>query len=269
VTFAQSEVSAYQGNPVEAYTFIRENKVWRFTTGEDPVTISGQLFAPRPMQRSKIEQSSDMIRNSITLSTSSELEVVDAYRSGVPSGITTILIQGYHYGIADYVTRWQGRIVNVQFAERTAKISCEPILTTILRPVLRRFYQLSCPHVLYGADCTVSRATFRVDGTLTGQNGAQLTSAIFGAKPDGWFGGGYIDWLEGDESQRRFILSHTGSNIVVNIPFIDMPNNAGVQVYPGCDHTLVTCTNKFANNLNYGGQPYYPQKNPFSGVQIF
>lgn len=269
MTFEQSEESLYGGNPVELYTFVRETKVWRYTTGEDPVTVDGQTFIPQPMQRNAIEQSSDMIRNKLTISCTSELGVISSFRAGVPSGITTVLVQGFHYGIAEYVTKWQGRILSVEFQERTAKIGCEPILTTLLRPVLRRFYQLSCPHVLYGPDCRVSRALFRVDGTLTGQAGTLLTSAVFGAAPEGYFSGGYIDWLEGDESQRRFILSHTGSNIVVNIPFINMPNNAGINAYPGCDHTLATCNTKFDNDINYGGQPYYPQKNPFGGSQIF
>lgn len=269
MTYAQSEVSVYGGNPIEIYTFTRESQIWRYSTGEDIVTVSGQQFIPQPLQRDSIEQSADMIRNAINIQCSSELPVVDAFRLGVPSGVTLVTLQGYHYGVADYVTKWQGRILNVEFQERTAKINCEPLLTTLLRPVLRRFYQLNCPHVLYGSDCQASRAAFRSDGVLTGQSGTQLTSGVFSSKPDGWFAGGYIDWLEGVETQRRFILSHTGANIVVNIPFISMPNNANIQAYPGCDHTLVTCKNKFNNNINYGGQPYYPVKNPFGGSQIF
>lgn len=268
MTFAQSEVSAYGGNPIELYMFSREAQVWRYTSGEDSIIALGGTYMPRPIQRDAIEQSSDMIRNAVNISCTSELECIDSFRSGVPSGVTLLSIYAYHYGVADYISRWQGRVLNVEFQERTAKVACEPILTTMLRPVLRRFYQLACPHVLYGNDCAVSRAAFRVDGSLTGQSGTSLTSAIFSAKPDGWFAGGYIDWLEGVEAQRRFILSHTGGTIVVNIPFINMPNNANVQVYPGCDHTLLTCKNKFGNNLNYGGQPYYPSKNPFGGSQI-
>ncbi len=42
-----------------------------------------------------------------------------------------------------------------------------------------------------------------------------------------------------------------------------------VSVYPGCDHTLATCSAKFGNVARYGGFPYFPQKNPFGGDPIF
>lgn len=269
MTFAQSEVSAYGGNPIELYQFTRESKIWRYTTGEAQETAMGGTWDAYPISRGPIEQSGEIVRNNLDINTVAELPVLDSFRRGVPSGITLLTIFAYHYGVADYITRWSGRLMNVEFAEVTAKINAEPILTTMLRPVLRRFYQLGCPHALYSADCGAVRATFQVLGSLTGQSGTQLTSNAFSAYPNGWFAGGYIDWLEGTESQRRFILSHTGANIVVNVPFIDMPNNANIQAYPGCDHTFLTCKNKFSNNINYGGQPYYPVKNPFGSSQIF
>ena len=40
------------------------------------------------------------------------------------------------------------------------------------------------------------------------------------------------------------------------------------EAYPGCDHTLATCAAKFGNQLNYGGFPYIPVKNPFTGDAI-
>lgn len=269
MTFAQSEESAYGGTPIELYTFTRDPKVWRYSTGEDPIVVSGGEFIPYPIGRDAIEQSGDLVRNALNVTCSADLPVLESFREGVPSGITLMTIMAYHYGVAEYITRWSGRIVNVEFSEYEAKLNCEPIMTTMLRPVLRRFYQMGCPHVLYGPDCRADRSAFRVDAELTGQSGSQLTSNAFDTYPDTWFAGGYVDWLEGTEAQRRFILSHTGPNILVNIPFINMPNNANVQVYPGCDHTFATCRDKFANNLNYGGQPYYPVKNPFGGSQIF
>ncbi|ELF9250511.1 phage BR0599 family protein, partial [Salmonella enterica] len=42
-----------------------------------------------------------------------------------------------------------------------------------------------------------------------------------------------------------------------------------VKLYPGCDRTIATCDNKFANHLNYGGQPHMPGKSPYTIIKLF
>jgi hypothetical protein len=42
-----------------------------------------------------------------------------------------------------------------------------------------------------------------------------------------------------------------------------------VTLFPGCDHTLATCSGKFSNTANYGGFPFMPTKNPFGGDPIY
>jgi hypothetical protein len=39
-------------------------------------------------------------------------------------------------------------------------------------------------------------------------------------------------------------------------------------MYAGCDHLLATCRDRFSNVANFGGFPWIPQKNPFSGDAI-
>ncbi|EAP1220395.1 phage tail protein, partial [Salmonella enterica] len=36
-----------------------------------------------------------------------------------------------------------------------------------------------------------------------------------------------------------------------------------------CDRTIATCDNKFANHLNYGGQPHMPGKSPYTIIKLF
>ncbi len=42
-----------------------------------------------------------------------------------------------------------------------------------------------------------------------------------------------------------------------------------LKAYPGDDHTLATCATKFDNVANYGGFPYFPEKNPFGGSPVY
>lgn len=270
MTYADQENSIYGGKPVELYTFIREGLIWRYATGDDDQILAGFTYKAVPIDRGAIEQSADTVRNAISLKCAASLGVLDAFMVGVPSGVTTLEIVGFHYGINEYVNKWRGRILNVKFQQREADIKCEPIFTSLLRPVLRRFYQTTCPHVLYGAGCKAARGSFAVTGELAGSNGSNIQSALFAAKPDGWFTGGYIDYSPNDgEVQRRFVLAHVGDTVSTSIPFVAIPGNAIITAYPGCDHSLITCHNKFGNEDNYGGQPFYPAKNPFGGSQVF
>lgn len=269
MTYKQAEESVYGGKPIELYSFFRTGASWRYTSGEEDLEVDSFNYIAKPISRAAIEQTSETVKNALNIKCAASIPVIDEFRTGIPSSVTTMEIRRFHYGINEFVTIWRGRIVNVSFGDREAEIRCESIFTSLLRPVLRRFYQTNCPHVLYGPECRVSRAGFAVETSLAGVVGSTLTAAGFGLKPDGWFQGGYIDWAEGTELQRRFIMSHTADAVVITRPFVNMPADANVTAYPGCDHSFVTCGTKFTNDINYGGQPFYPKKNPFSGVQIF
>ena len=115
----------------------------------------------------------------------------------------------------------------------------------------------------------VVRAAKALPVALAGVAGTVLTAAPFGSYVKNYFAGGYVDWQNGPDVVRRFILSSEGTTITIGLPFAGMPADAEVTVYPGCDHTLSTCHNKFANAINYGGQPWATGVNPFDGTPIF
>ena len=269
MTYNLIEISEYDGEPVELYTFNRSSDVFRYTSADADHTFGGFVFSAVPLQRGKLRQDLESAKQSVTLESSKDLGVVQTYRTSPSSNVTTLRIQRYHEGDTEAVTIWLGRIVNVKFGERDCKIRCDPFFTSLKRSVLRMRYQTNCPHVLYSTVCGVLRAAFQVNAPLLGAGGVQLISSVFSAFSDGYFSGGYVEWENGGINERRFILSHSGTEIIIDLPFEGIPGNANVRVFPGCDHTLLTCSNKFGNEDNYGGQPFYPDKNPMDGTPIF
>jgi len=270
VTIDTIERSEYDGNPVEIYTLVRQTNIWRYTSADADQTVDGFLYESYPISRDKIAQSQEVARGPINLKMSKSLPFLFPYRSSPPSSVTTISIRRFHQGLAEYVTVWLGRITNVKFGERDAEVRCEPVFTSLKRPALRRRYQTTCPHVLYGAQCSVERAEFAVAATLIGSTGTVLTSPTFALTEDGWFAGGYVDWTTDDgDVERRFIVDHVGEDITINLPFQGLVGTDEVVAYPGCDHLIATCHDKFDNEDNYGGQPFYPDKNPMNGTPIF
>lgn len=269
MTFSQRESSEYDGQPIEIYKFQRDTRIWRYTSADEDKLVAGQTFSAIPINRGNIEQTLEMARSNLTIKISKDAPFCFQFRGSPPTSLITFTLQRYHEGLADYITTWIGRVVNVRFTEREAELRCEPVYTSLKRPVLRMRYQTTCPHVLYGDACRVNRVSFAVNATLGTNGGNVIYSTDFSAFADGYFTGGYIDWDNGFDVQRRFILSHTFDHIEINLPFAGIMGGDLMVAYPGCDHLLTTCNSKFSNVDNYGGQPFYPGKNPFLGSPIF
>lgn len=269
MTYTAQENSVYGGQPNELYQFVRGGQSWRYTSADEDKVVSGITYSSATLTRTKFEQNQEMSRNPITITMDKNAAFVQQYRGAPPSDVIQLTVFRYHEGDAEVVTVWMGRVANVKFRERVAEVRCEPVFTSMKRPVLRRRYQTTCPHVLYGAQCGVSSASFEVTTDLLSVSGNTLTASAFGTKPDGYFSGGYVDWEVNGNLERRFIVNHVGQNLTINLPFGGMPSNATVRAFPGCDHVLATCNDKFNNVDNYGGQPFYPTKNPMNGTPIF
>lgn len=271
MTYDAIETSAYEAEPQELFTFTRSAQILRYTSGDSDLNVAGNVYSAVTIQRTKVEQNQDPGRSPVTIRAARTLTFVQQYISSPPSGVVSLTIQRFHKTDTDeqVVVIWIGRVVNVKFESDQVTIRCEPILTALKRPALRRVYQTTCPHLLYGPICRATRGDFQLDATLTSASGVTLQSGSFALEADGYYTGGYIEWINEGATNRRFILDHVGITITINLPFSGIPSNADVVVFPGCDHSLSTCVNKFSNEENYGGFPYIPQKNPFNGTSIF
>jgi len=269
MTYAQYETSLYSAQPNELYEFKRGPAVWRYTSSDHDVQYGQELYTALPIKRSALEQTQEMSRNPINIELDKNAAFVQQYRGAPPTDVVSLNVYRIHEGDTQRATIWIGRVNNVKFTERTAEVRCEPIFTSMKRPVLRRFYQSTCPHVLYGTQCKVLSANVRVIAHLVAVTGTQLTAPEFDAQPDGYFSGGFVEWEHDGLQDKRFITNHVGSVITLDLPIAGLPANATIQAYPGCDHLMSTCNEKFNNVDNYGGQPFYPQKNPMNGTPIF
>ena len=270
MTYESVEESVFNAQPIELYEFFISPKFWRHTSADEDKTFQSNTFTAIPIRRTKIEQNPDPARNPISINVSKTMEFARKFRASPPDGVVTLKIFRKHESDAGFVTAWIGRVVNVSFKNDEAIISGESILTAVKRIALRRTYQKACPYVLYGSGCNLSKASFQVNATLSGVSGATLISSTFGTFTNGHFTGGFVEWSDTEGVlNTRFIISHTGNNIVVESPFISIPANANVAAFPGCDRQLTTCINKFSNEVNYGGFPYIPEKNPFDTNPIW
>jgi uncharacterized phage protein (TIGR02218 family) len=271
MTYSEKELSVFDSEPIELYTFQFSGGTWRYNNSDSDVISGGQNFTSLNIKRLAIEENQDRSRAPQTIVMPGDTAFVVPYRASPPNGVVQLILQRYHRDDSEVRIIWQGRVVNVKFMNDgvEAEVRCEPVFTSLVRPALRRLYQRACSHVLYGTECKVVRTIFETNATLQSVSGNIISSGTFALQVDGFYNGGYVEWSQSGITQRRFIISHTSDAITVSLPFDGIPGNATVKLYPGCDHTLNHCINKFNNVDNYGGQPFFPNKNPMGGSPVF
>jgi uncharacterized phage protein (TIGR02218 family) len=88
--------------------------------------------------------------------------------------------------------------------------------------------------------------------------------AVAASRPDGYFVGGMLATTAG----ARMIVGHAGIDLTLVAPMVGLTAGDAVQLYAGCDHTMAHCKDRFGNLDNFGGFPFIPVKNPFTGDAI-
>ena len=118
----------------------------------------------------------------------------------------------------------------------------------------------SCRAAFCGPGCTLSAARFTHSGTLTGFELAGNTALIITSATLANLAGGTLRWLDGPYAGLTTdIAAVQAGRLVLAIP-LDLAPPAGARVilHEGCDRTLETCAVRFANAVNFQGEPFLP-----------
>lgn len=269
MSIAARETSVDAASPIELYEFRRGAGVWRYTSAPDDIDYDTFTFLAVPLVRSGIEQTNEAGRAGLRVTLPRDTDVVQPFVATPPSEVTLLTVYRQHRQDVETAVVWMGRVLNAEWRGSEVELNCEPVYTSLQRTGLRRLYQRNCPHVLYGGACGASPITHRVQGTVSGVSGAAITVPSAAGFATGNFAGGYATWQAGGLTEKRMIVAHAGDLVTLSAVPPGLSAGAAVMLYPGCDHTLVTCEAKFANSANFGGFPFIPTKNPFGGSPIY
>lgn len=124
--------------------------------------------------------------------------------------------------------------------------------------------QPGCRHTLFAPGCTLNAATWAVSCMVVAGSGVSTVLTFLPQQDNGWASLGRIVFNSGiNNGNSRSIKLHTAGNPASLALIAPLPAAPAVgdtfKVYPGCDKQQGTCTSKFGNDLNFGGQPYVPQ----------
>ena len=273
MTFAAFETSIDQGEPILLFDFSIGVLHFRYTTADRNITWATNVYTSAPISRAAIKQGSEIKQQTLKVTGPRDLSVAALYATEAPSAAVALTITALHHDDPDAqgVADWIGRVLSAKWTGSNVELACEPVYTSVQTMGLRRRFQISCPHVLYGVQCTVAPSPYATPGTVTALSGFAISAAPWGTPPGAGlsFVGGFVTWDSGNGYlERRTIQSVSGDALTIDNIGPGLAIGTVVTAYPGCDRSMTNCQ-AFGNLLNYGGQPYIPTINPMNGNPVY
>ena len=129
---------------------------------------------------------------------------------------------------------------------------------------ISKIYSKTCRAKLGDSSCCVKLTDFiQTANVISATNNIIITSCH---KPNGYYDWGKLRFKQEDNGQSNpwmLILKQQDNCLILQkqIPqlFLDCQE---VELLPGCDKTLDTCSSKFANHINFRGEPYITNFTP-------
>jgi uncharacterized phage protein (TIGR02218 family) len=147
------------------------------------------------------------------------------------------------------VTGEDGRFT-AELASRKAELFADPVPRT----------SPTCRARFCGPGCGLSPAAFTREAVLAAvAPGGDAVILATDAVPEA-LAGGLLRWLDGPHAGLTMaIMAADGDGLVLDMP-LDPGLSPGLRaiVREGCDHRLDTCAARFANAVNFQGEPFLP-----------
>ncbi len=283
MSFPEYEESIYHGEPVDLFLFTYgdgASEYIGYCDAETTLVHDGKTYTPFPVDRDAINSSGSLDKSGLSLRVDITSAVAELFRVFPPTRPVVLVIKQGHIGDpdADFRVIWTGRVLSCSWEDSEAKLTCEPVSTSMQRIGLRRHYQYGCPHALYMGDedggCRANKAVATQATTVSAVSGSLVTL------PSGWNGtraklkfiGGMIEWTNPAGSvERRAILKINEATNVVTMggPIPAMTTGASVGVVLGCNHQMDDCATLHFVINDFGGDPWIPTKSPYGTAQNF
>lgn len=268
MSYQSQEESLISGNPIELYSFRRGITYWTYTSGNVSIFYGGKTYTSiYPIRRSDIEMSLNSLKNLVKVTVDRTNLFALTYVYIPMDGIVEAIIYRGHGTLStNYVEYWKGYVYTVGFKGQDAIITLSPKSGNMKRSGLMRKFSRLCTYPVYSTRCTVAKGSYKVSGTVSSTTGLEVVATAFGIQDDDWLLGGTFEVT----NYSRMITYHDKSEqkIKISHPIPGLASGDAFNSFAGCNHTCSVCKAKFSNAINYGGQEWLPNKNPFSGDSI-
>lgn len=280
MSYDQYEQSRRSGRPFELYLFrygSEPEAQYGVTNAPEPIEYDGVTYEPAPIDREQVTTSGRLDENELTITVARDDPLAVMLQTYPPSWVISVIIRQGHFPQEPLASNPQaGEALPVGFVGRVmervggggaaVKLICAPSANSIQRVGLRRNYQWSCPHALYGHLCQASKEAATSQHEIIEISGNRITLLDFpvtGRLPQNYIAG-LVEWDGQHAREYRTILNvANGDRVSLSGPLMGLAVGDTVTVALGCAHDLHDCQHVHDNVLNYGGHPFIPQNNPF------
>lgn len=268
MSYDLAEGSTHDGAPVECYKFIGSFRTYRYTSADLAQTVNGETYEPVAGRRGTVRsgtQADDTL--SLEIELPFDVDVVRDYAYSESPPRLSLEVYRVHRGTdfgTDWTLLWKGTVSAFNVDGRIAKVRVPSIFSRALQGDLpNAYFQAPCNHVLYDSRCKASRGANRVETTVSAAGSLSFTVANDGGVDGALAAGEAVNLRNGE---RRLILGNSAGIVTIGYPFFDLRAGDPIELVRGCDHSFSTCKAKFNNSINFGGHPFIPTDNPFTGT---
>lgn len=263
------------------YKFEQDGAIWTLTSGSDPIVYDGLTYAPATIGHGEVVSRTEISRAALDVNLEASHSLAVAAKTKLSTPVQLTLLRQLDGTTQFY---WRGRLLGMRLSPTVLGMTFDNLFCGLRRPGLRRVAGRSCPYAVYSEQCSVGwpggpavpstsavvQALSNVDPSL-----ATLVLVEYPKDPsfpgDGKYNGGIIQrGLVQRMVMRQYLTADRGPNrqdaIFLDKPFDGIAIDDVVTLFPGCTKNLSVCRNRFANHLNFGGQPWIKLSNPFSGL---
>jgi uncharacterized phage protein (TIGR02218 family) len=241
-------------------TIVASDEVWTFTSATEDIDFLADTYLAVPIKRNRLEADpNDPFKSNLDITVDKDNEFIREIIPGMQDSLVRIELFQIHEPTLEYVRGYYGEVLKFSVGEAEATISCATINLDLSKAILHKRYQKQCSHALYSDGCGLTNLNYMTEGELLTVSGATLTATEFDSQDDDYFTGGYLEI----GTEKKLIIAHSGTQVTVLSPFKYASVGDNFFAFAGCDHSIATCKSKFGNSLNFGGQPYIPNKVPF------
>lgn len=258
----------------DLWTFtLASGTVLRYSSADVDITASdGRVFsaASHLLSRGKITQKTGVEVDTLEATVNPRDDLVEgvallsAIRTGAFDGADVALERAFMPTMGDTaageVIIFAGRVGDIDAGRAAATMQVNSHLELLNVKCPRLVYQASCPHTLYDTRCSVARASHEVATTVGSGATQQHIPVPSLGRPDDWAAHGVATITSGAcAGLTRTVNAHASGVLTVFPPLPVAPASGdGITVAQGCDKTLATCRDVFANVGHFGGQPFVP-----------
>ena len=258
MSFDARESSREDGLPVTLFKIVIGNTKYLYTNAEHAVTYAGDTYNPEPIMYDRIVANTGSDRRRVNVSMGAKAAFARLFYGPHPVfwAIHLTIYDG-HLDDAEFIERFHGIMAGAIFMKQRFTAAFESQQIEAARPGLRRTYQQTCPHILYGPACLAPRASFTVTASAAGVDGNVVTLA------SGWniphdkdrFVYGEALWSMQHGVARAWILVVDAANDKITLSNVPEGLNTGdaVTLSMGCDKLYATCRDVFNNLPHFGG----------------